>query len=67
MIHHIHVYKVKDLYELEVEAEDVMQAKQLATSLVGNNITKLKPQESDCEYISLGYQEVWGHIPEFYR
>jgi len=53
--YHLHVYKVMEKYEVDVETESSIDAKTKALELVKEG--KVKPIESDCNYIVFDYQQ----------
>ncbi len=53
--YHLHVYKVVTKYEIDLEAESSVEAKNHALELVKDN--KLKSIDSDCNYIVFDYQQ----------
>jgi len=53
--YHLHVYKVVDKYEVNLEADSSIDAKNKALELVKDN--KLKSMKSDCNYIVFDYQQ----------
>ena len=53
--YHLHVYKVVDKYEVDIEAESGVDAKNKALELVKDN--KMEPIDSDCNYIVFDYQQ----------
>ena len=53
--YHLHVYKVVEKYEVNTEADSSVDAKNKALELVKDS--KVKPMESDCNYIVFDYQQ----------
>ena len=53
--YHLHVYKVVEKYEINLEAGSSVEAKNKALELVKNN--KIESIESDCNYIVFDYQK----------
>ena len=53
--YHLHVYKVVDKYEVNLEADSSIDAKNKELELVKDN--KLKSMKSDCNFIVFDYQQ----------
>ena len=53
--YHLHVYKVVEKYEIDLEAESSVDAKNKALELVKDN--KIESIKSDCNYIVFDYQQ----------
>ena len=51
--YHIHVYMIQGLAEVNIDACDPVQAKEVALS----QINKLSFSKSDCNYIAIAYKE----------
>jgi len=51
----LHIYKVIEKYEVDVETECSVDAKNKALKLVKGG--KVKPMKSDCNYIVFDYQQ----------
>ncbi len=55
---HVHVYRVVEKMEVNVEAESEKDAKEKALGLAGGGDATVV--ESDCEFIAISFQ---GHFP----
>ena len=53
--YHLHIYKVVEKYEVDLEAESSVKAKDQALELVKDD--KIKSTDADCNYIVFDYQQ----------
>jgi len=54
---HIHIYEVKSKYEIDIEANNPIEAKTKAIEMYKTNKEKLIKCEKDCDIIVLAFNE----------